>query len=189
MHSCVPVASENFVPGSRQGSWRRKWDQSVLFLVKTIWNFSKKFEITFWIASLPWTKLHWLLLAIFLNQDRNLRYRNSLNETASKKLRVSTCHKRAAMLPVFWDAIGILFLDFLGAETKIDNGYTAMLFNKWGKEKKELCLWLVLLCRQFSNSYKWAICNNCWGIGARIALASSLQPGLSSVRFLPFQIF
>lgn len=58
-------------------------------------------------------------------------------EAGSRKLRTSTCHKRASMLSAFWDDNGILLLDFAGAETKINSNYYCNLVQQVRKKRRK----------------------------------------------------
>jgi len=62
-------------------------------------------------------------------------------ETSSKKMRASTSHKKALMLSIFWDANGVILMDFAESAVRINSDYYVNLVQQARKlrRKSRMC--------------------------------------------------
>jgi histone-lysine N-methyltransferase SETMAR len=58
-------------------------------------------------------------------------------ETSSKKMRASTSHKKALMLSIFWDASGVILMDFAESGVRINSEYYVNLVQQTRKLRRK----------------------------------------------------
>lgn len=59
------------------------------------------------------------------------------SETSSKKMRASTSHKKALMLSIFWDATGVILMDFAESGVHINSEYYVNLVQQTRKLRRK----------------------------------------------------
>lgn len=77
-------------------------------------------------------------LSLYLPDDRRTSKEFKFpGETATRKLRTGTSHRRSMMLTVFWDAHGVVLIDFADKSIKINAQYYSNLLAESRKKRRK----------------------------------------------------
>jgi len=124
---------KEFIQNERRITVRKLADYNVAVWICKLWSM---FVNACCIISSRWMRHHYLY-TFLIQKEWKLP-----GETSSKKMKVSTAHKKALMLSILWDANGAILMDFAESWVRINREYYVNLVQQAKKlrRKSRVCV-------------------------------------------------
>ena len=117
-------------------------------------------------------------LSLYLPEDRRSSQEYKFpGETATRKLRSGTIHRRGLMLVIFWDCQGVVLRDFVDRDTKLNANYCATKIREVRKCRRKPRGQCLSSTRQCANTYRQHQQGSSSVNRVYETTTSSLQPG------------